>query len=708
MHPMNESGDTIQEYIDLWANASASDSQDSDDDDDMHSPMTGTWFLDGPGSIDNEDQSFGQRRESVDEVLGGKLRGIKDEFERVVVVEVALDGEENDARANNARRTPTPRQIKNNHRNLPPVSSNGFNDGPIEMNSSPGSPKSVTSYSSIARANPFDDAFALGSRKKRGGSISSRAPTPAISLAQPFTPEELWNFHKPSVSLGAGFSMNGPLTNGSSTSRENEPALEIPVDISSIDGTIPGKLDFSPAGTTKIAKTSQPPSRHSTVPLTHFSLHSPPQSPQSPQSQARRFSHESPLYVDEPSTEEPRKHRRQTTPSSITGADGKPVSLKAAKMLGLDRVNQPSTKRFTSQPLGIYIPDVPDQKARDGNRRQSFHSQRSTTGSAKPADSSSPPYDATLDAARVWTALKKPRKPDTDMLNEAMVSAAQDQYKMEHLKYKYRELYSDSIASDIRLVTSGHYSQLLTRLLAGSHKAEAESLHKNDTTRHMDDKLLAEAIFGKSTADLRLIEHYFLELHCIPLQTAIENLYLGSPGANTTTTADSSGPASSSAFGLACLCALRTEREEETAQTLASLEPDQVIARDYTLQLAVADLYRSDYRRGQHRYLNHALLLDLVITKSDVYLAELCHRFRECYKRELVDMVTAKERSSKTPGGPYYPPQLVSFLPSPFFFFFFFFFLFLSDINTRPTQSRTYSKARRAGPNATRSCWTTA
>jgi hypothetical protein len=190
------------------------------------------------------------------------------------------------------------------------------------------------------------------------------------------------------------------------------------------------------------------------------------------------------------------------------------------------------------------------------------------------------------------------------------------------------------------------------RLLAGPREAEAQALNKNDSTYFLDEKLMAEALFGKNPDDIKHIKLHFEQLHGLSLKTVLKNLYLFSPVSAGLVFSSTS---SSGSFGRACLRILKEDRDVESVETLAMMDKNMLMGRERRMAKDVEGLYQT---HDGGKYLNLKLLLELVLQRSDMYLAELSRRFYERYGKELAELVAAKDRSTMVPGS-YYPFSLV-------------------------------------------------
>ncbi|KAI5799887.1 hypothetical protein EDC01DRAFT_777080 [Geopyxis carbonaria] len=265
------------------------------------------------------------------------------------------------------------------------------------------------------------------------------------------------------------------------------------------------------------------------------------------------------------------------------------------------------------------------------------------------------PYEATLDAACVWKALKKAKKPDTALLTATLVAVSHEPYKVHQLRQKYKELYAEDLAKDIRASTSGDFRTALSRLIDGPHRSAAAVLERHDAQFFMDDKLVAEALFGKPADEIKLIKLAYEQQHGHPLQRALETLYL-SNAATHGTAFDTAGP--SGAFGRVCIRLLQADRAVERLESLATMSSAARLRRDAQLLQDVGDLYKSDRPGGAQKYLDQKLLVELVTTRSDLYLAELSRKFYERHGKDITELVVAKDRS-KLMSAAYFPLNLV-------------------------------------------------
>lgn len=269
-------------------------------------------------------------------------------------------------------------------------------------------------------------------------------------------------------------------------------------------------------------------------------------------------------------------------------------------------------------------------------------------------------YDPSFDAASIWSALKNSKKPDTDLLTRTIIGVSHTPSKLPILRQKYEEVYAENIKTTIKSGTSGPYRLALLRLIVGPWESEADWLnsygkrdYKNDASfLPMDDKMIAEAIFGKQPDEIEQIKTAFaISNPGVSLETVIEDLYPGSAQHSTGPSYGVIVDAVSSpgiVFGRAALQVLRAHREYETAKTVSLLNVDHLLTREAKLMGDVEDLYRAEKRLGGpgsiNKYLDQNLLLELVLNKSDIYLRDLYTRFRERHVRELVDVITSRDR----------------------------------------------------------------
>jgi hypothetical protein len=599
-----------------------------------------------------EKNSLRLRKRDANEKAEGKLYNVKDE--RIMVMKVAED---------QSATSPVLRQISTSFDNW--TSHQHIEASKISLDttvatdslpdSPPDSPDYAATFRSIAMGNPFDTPSL-----KRAASFTSRTESPSDSL--PFTPDELWNFHRPPPS---------PPPNRRITTRRSRRAsvAQQPGRELHEQGNFPDVHDWS-CPTTDVVFRSKPASVHisdESPPMANrISLPSdiayeqlePYRAPTPPQSYASDISvPDSPTpTIDSNSSKSFASHGSKT--SSILSIDGNPISSKAAKMLGID----PSATRIQSwspNQSSQAIADIPDRynfhRSRSSSsphtRSISLPTQVATSQNRKPSLTTIL-YDATLDATRMWKSLKKAKKPDTNLLSETLVGVSHQPSKLVLLKQKYREIYGDDLVSDIKAGTSGLYRTTLMRLLAGPREAEAQALNKNDSTYFLDEKLMAEALFGKNPDDIKHIKLHFEQLHGLSLKTVLKNLYLFSPVSAGLVFSSTS---SSGSFGRACLRILKEDRDVESVETLAMMDKNMLMGRERRMAKDVEGLYQT---HDSGKYLNLKLLLELVLQRSDMYLAELSRRFYERYGKELAELVAAKDRSTMVPGS-YYPFSLV-------------------------------------------------
>jgi hypothetical protein len=215
------------------------------------------------------------------------------------------------------------------------------------------------------------------------------------------------------------------------------------------------------------------------------------------------------------------------------------------------------------------------------------------------------------------------------------------------------------MVKDIKSETTGNYRLALTRLIGGPHEAEAQWLNKSDSSFFMDDKLVAEALFGKSSVDVKLIMFHFEQATGVPLQKALEDLYLSHSYTTTSYNQDATG--TTGAFGRACIRTLKADREVETVEGLSAMNSDRALERDSRIMLDIEDLYKTERGTGGPKYLNQVLLLELIMTKSDLYLAELCRKFYERHGKQLTELAIAKDRSKMLVHSTF-PVNLVCFI----------------------------------------------
>jgi hypothetical protein len=334
-------------------------------------------------------------------------------------------------------------------------------------------------------------------------------------------------------------------------------------------------------------------------------------------------------------------------------------------MLGID----PSATVIANHPTTTpFIAEAPDRYNRHRTLTlsgpqpaaaavQAWFQQEAAAPPRRPPPPQSP-YDATPDAARIRKCLKMTKKLDTELLSATLVSVSQEPYrKLEACQQKYCELYGADMVSAVREQTSGQYRLLLTRLMAGPHASEAQALKQSEASYFMDDKLVAEALFGRDPEDIKHIKYNFELAHGITLRKALEDLYLTNTQPSGSVF-DAAGP--SAEFGRACIRTLLADREVETVEMLATMDGNSLMRREQSLISDVEELYKNRHgnRRGTNKYLDLDMLLEMVMRRSHLYLAELCRRFQERHGKQLPELVLAKDRASMLPGS-YYPVALV-------------------------------------------------
>lgn len=265
-----------------------------------------------------------------------------------------------------------------------------------------------------------------------------------------------------------------------------------------------------------------------------------------------------------------------------------------------------------------------------------------------------------LDATSIWTALKRSKKPDYNLLTTVIVTVSHMPFKLPILRQKYKALYGEDVKATVKSETSGPYRIALLRLIVGPYESEADWLNsygkkdgKSDVSfLPMDDKMIAEAVFGKQPDELEQMKTAFaISNPGVSLESVVEDLYLGSAQHSVGPSYGAIMEAASSpnlAFGKAVLRVLRADREYETAKTISLMNADQHLTREAKLMGDVEDLFRSEKRPGgpgsMVKYLDQKLLLELVLKKSDIYLRDLCTRFRERHVRELVDVISSRDK----------------------------------------------------------------
>jgi hypothetical protein len=477
--------------------------------------------------------------------------------------------------------------------------------------------------------------------------LSETSPTETL----PFTPDELWNFHRPQPP---------PVPRRRSTMRPSSAhqvlGRELPPQGESEHTS--ALVEKVPTSDTMVTSRDFDYDCYEPYRCASPISASPPSTPTSPSGSS--------LF---PSNSISSRRSKSSSISSLS-LDGKPVSSKAAKMLGIDPSATVIANHPASNATSSYIADAPDRYNRHRTLTlsgpqlaaaaavQAWFQQEAAAPAPRPPPPQSP-YDATTDATRIRKCLKKTKKPDTELLSATLVTVSQDPHrKLEACRQKYRELYGADMVAAVREQTSGHYRLLLTRLMAGPHASEAQALKQTEASYFMDDKLVAEALFGKEPEEIKHIKHNFELAHGITLRKALEDLYL----TNTQTSGsvfDAAGP--SAEFGRACIRTLFADREVETVENLAMLDGDSLMRREQSLNSDVEELYKTPHgrdRRGTNKYLGLDMLLEMVMRRSHLYLAEICRIFQERHGKQLPELVLAKDRSRMIPGS-YYPVALV-------------------------------------------------
>jgi len=536
-------------------------------------------------------------------------------------------------------------------------------------------------YAAVFAADPNASVLELAKPDKR------EDVPPSEKL--PFTPDELWNFHRPRTPLP-------PVPTAASSAPRRKSAVHQLDPVSVADFDFYGYPPFvrAPATSPRTSRSDEPLSPTSTTPLSSTGSY---------ESAATSVS-QGPCCA---------------------GADGAPVSTKAAKMLGIDPSSRIIANRVSAPASGL-MAELPDRYNSHRTRSSSApafpavslqkyatvtRTPSAPTAAAKPPPPPAPsraktPYDAARDAKQIWNALYGDPNIDEDALSTTLVELTRgSREKLPRCKRKYKELFGEEMVVDVRAETTLHYRTTLTRLIAGPYEAEAQALKQNESTFFMDDKIVAEVLFGKNPDEIRGIKWHFEQLHGISLQEALENLYIADP-APSGSVFDTAGPSTS--FGRACIRVLRADRQVETFESLSQLSDEKMMKREHRLNSDVENLYKTHpQRRVSNKYLNQDLLLELVIRRSDLYLGELCRMFQERHGIQLAELALAKDRT-KMISGSYYPVSLVCPVQS----------IFRSPLprngiaNTvflffRATRWHTYSRVRRTSRTVTRSCWRT-
>lgn len=621
----------IQPYIDLWENTTVSPEMRQQSASSPIPKKNRRPVLDP--SLPRRSVTVHYQRTETPEMMERKRFNLDGEEQHVVVMRgrVAKD------------KPPMLQQIKTEFDNWTESSSLRLTPDSLAAEDKEDTTKTLD-YASITRGSPLHE-------NKREGGFPSRMDA---GESLPFTPDELWNFHRPPETP----SRKRPTMRSSSirnpSGREINPTVSLnhfgdhsqPEDLSAVaEETIP--QDTIPAPSRQ-GRTSPPLLFSGTISSPDFGKEFERLEPYltSPTAPAICASPRSSQSLQSRSSS---RRSKSSSISSTSSNETRTVSAKAAKMLGIDPTTIVST-HAQQQQQGIA--EIPDRYNSHRTRSASNPATSLTWITASPwppAATSSIyppplsfaqmiPYDATLDATRIWKALKKSKKPDTDLLSATLVSVSYEPSKVAQLKQKYRELYSESLLAEIKADTSGWYRLALTRLLAGPGESDALAISKNDTSLiYTDDKLVAESLFGKTPEEIHSIKSYFEQLHGISLQTALENAYLTNTHCSGSVFDTFSTPASGT-FGRACLRALRADRDVETVELLSMMDTDRLTEREQQLEADVEELYST-------KILNQQMLLDLVMRRSDLYLAELCRRFYEVYSCELPELIVAKERT---------------------------------------------------------------
>lgn len=474
----------------------------------------------------------------------------------------------------------------------------------------------------------------------------------------PFTPDELWNFHRPQhSSTPRRMSSIRPPSSRLSLGREL-PMLQEKAQVPTSDTMVcSADFDYDCYEPYRVASPPPPP------PTVADAYASPPETPISSIFPSNSIS----------------SHRSKSSSISSLSLDGQPVSSKAAKMLGID----PSATMIANYPGSGAAPLVADAPDRYNSHRtqtwcgmnpqpvfflptQTWFTPDAAAAAAAAAPqppAQAPPsqlaYDPALDTTRIRKALKKSKKPDCELLSTTLVSISREPCrKLALCRQRYREFYGEDMVSEVRAGTSGNYRLALTRLMAGPHGSEALALKQSEASYFMDDKLVAEALFGKDPADINHIKHHFELAHGIALKKALANLYLTDTQPSGSVF-DAAGP--SAVFGQACIRTLRADREVETIETLAALDGEALMRREKSMIRDVEELYRA--RKGDRRaggadkHLDLDMLLETVMQRSPLYLAEVCRRFQERHGKQLPELVLAKDKARMIPGS-YYPAAL--------------------------------------------------
>ncbi|KAL7275677.1 hypothetical protein RUND412_001364 [Rhizina undulata] len=347
-------------------------------------------------------------------------------------------------------------------------------------------------------------------------------------------------------------------------------------------------------------------------------------------------------------------------PGTPTGNRGLPdvpaVNFKVAKMLGLDlpvgagggggggpgiSMPSPGKKREFSRPT---TPSSDSHTRKDSLQARLTENLINTR---RPSGSGSV-YDASFDASCIYKALRKAKKIDPVLLSSTVLIVAAEPYKLPLLRRKYRELYSDNIFEAINTQVSGNkYKITLSRLLAGPHGSEAQWFNgthgkKRDSSgQQLDDKIVAEALFGKEREEISGIKKWFFEENGMELEKVIEEVYLGRQFHHTYTPPYTAAPVDnpSAAFGKAIMKILTTDRESEPPFEKMTLQ--QQLDRDTRMMQDIEDAYKLERRMvgnlvGGQKHLDHQFVTDMLITRPLEYLKDLCIQFEDRHGEELV------------------------------------------------------------------------
>lgn len=269
---------------------------------------------------------------------------------------------------------------------------------------------------------------------------------------------------------------------------------------------------------------------------------------------------------------------------------------------------------------------------------------------------------ATLDAAWIWNALNGEQTPDIILLNSRIVEISSELNRMVRMRERYLELYDVDVLAEVQARTHGFHRTSILCLIEGPHETDARLFDRNDLGFLRDEKLMAEALFAKEPNEIHSLIAHFFRIHGYSLRSAIEGIF--EPPAARIFSADSTVHAGrSGAFGRACIRALSADREVETPETVDSMTPTEMLIREHQLADDVEQLYRMDLVL-RCRVLDHHLLLELVMTRSDIYLEELCRLFSKQYGMKLTDTLLAMGWTAQGTLD-VFPPCMVSCKPRP-------------------------------------------